>query len=530
MVRSRGTQHKIRYEVESVRQKCLENRLRHLVRHDYGVCEAETCSVVRACLDYLRATRPDDRGPLDVRLDVPEGRAVRWKVSPERAVCRRVVLSALSADDTDVRLEQGPRAMQTARAVRLVEQTDRAQCTMPLSLLVSLVHLTSRTLTSRLATLWQQGLYLPVVGIPESSAGTRSRVAEVFRGHLEGLRVDEVRRNLVLSPARHGDLFRSATTLVQGYVAGEDEVAVGHRLGLGPVEAEGVLEVARRSESSSSCRQRLDAVLASESVSLLVSGGLSGPSTSLAQLRSAFEAHLMRHHRFSPSRAELLSAAVDDVCLQWTATDRAPGEIVYWAVGQDEPAGKALEDCELVAARLPFYVPDEDRVPCGTVGDLKVRKAVRLATYARGHGGLLSLADLAFLLGMGANSVQEAIARTGVFVPTRGTMADIGPGVSHKKRIVRLYVEGYTEPQIVRRTHHTYESVGSYIDDFRRVMVLVDRGLPPSHIRKVLRMSLRLVNEYIALYRELDVPDYQWKLNLMRRAARHQEKKRRGVP
>ena len=62
MGRSRGTQHKIRYEVESVRQKCLENRLRHLVRHDYGVCEAETFSVVRACLAHRTPRMHTPRG------------------------------------------------------------------------------------------------------------------------------------------------------------------------------------------------------------------------------------------------------------------------------------------------------------------------------------------------------------------------------------------------------------------------------------------------------------------------------------
>ena len=111
-------------------------------------------------------------------------------------------------------------------------------------------------------------------------------------------------------------------------------------------------------------------------------------------------------------------------------------------------------------------------------------------------------------------------------MPTRGTVLDIGRGVSHKVAIVRLYVQGYTEPQIVARTHHTYDSVARYLRDFRRVMLLVDQGLPELHIRKVLRMSLLLVREYVALYRQLDVPEHAFKLNLMRRAAQCEEKKR----
>jgi hypothetical protein len=157
-----------------------------------------------------------------------------------------------------------------------------------------------------------------------------------------------------------------------------------------------------------------------------------------------------------------------------------------------------------------------------------VRKAVRFAAEARQQRGLVCLPDLAFLLGMDVRSLQRAIARSGVVVMTRGTIMDIGRGVTHRAQIVRLYVEGYTEPQIVRRTHHSYEAVASYIQEFCRVMLLVDRGLPPSHIRKLLGKSLKLVNEYIALYRQLDVAEHQWKLNLMRRAAVEQEKKRRS--
>jgi len=238
-----------------------------------------------------------------------------------------------------------------------------------------------------------------------------------------------------------------------------------------------------------------------------------------------FEAYLIRRHRFSAARAELLVDAVEQTARQRDGVSRAPTDIVFWAIALGEPAGKARKDCELVATILPFYRAGEDPVPRGTVANLKVCKAVRLATHAYQQGGLLSLSDLAFLLGMGVDSLQKAMARSRMFLPSRGTIMDIGRGVTHRIEIIRLYIQGYTEPQIVKRTHHAYESVASYVRNFTRVMLLVDRGLPPNHIRKILRMSLRLVNEYIALYRELDMPEHQWKLNLMRRAGGHREKK-----
>lgn len=524
MGRSRGRQHKRRYEVMSVQQKCFENQLRYLVRRQFGVCEAEAVSVVRGCLEFLRAVRPEDREPLDLVLQVPVGRGLQWKVAPEQAMGGAVVLSPVQADDGMVCLELGPRGMQTARAVRLIEQADRAGGTMPLSLLVSLVHQTCRTLTSRLAPLWARGLWLPLMGVTRSVSGSLSRLALVLQAHLEGRGTDVIRRELLLSPAGYGERLRTATVVVRGYANGVEPAIMASTQGLSPVEVDSTLTVMRSAESSGKADQgRLTAMLETDLEPVVVRSG------SRPALRSMFEAHLIRRHVFSPARAELLADAVEEAARHRSSAKRGPGDVVFWAVGHDEPAGKPLDECRLVATTLPFYVADEDHVSRGTVGDLKIHKAIRLATYARRQGGLLSSADLGFLLGMAASSLQKAIARSKVFVPTRGNIADIGPGISHKVQIVTLYVEGHTEPQIVSRTHHSYESVSSYINDFSRVMVLVDQKLAAQHVRKVLRMSAKLVNEYTELYRKLDVPDNQWKLNLMRRSVHNKQKKLQSV-
>ena len=525
MGRRRGWQDKRRYEVLSARHKGLDSQLRHLVRHRFGVCEAESVSVVDACADFLRASQLGDRGPLDVCLDVPQGRGLRLKVSPNRASGRPVVLSPVAEDDGLLLLELGTRAMQSARAVRMVEQADRAGCTLPLSLLTSLVHLTTRTLAARLVPLWEERLCLPVVGIPASGSGPLTRLALVLRGHLQGTGIDGLRGRLLLSPAAHGRLLRTAVQLCRGYVAGRDIPELVAAYACSPAEVDSTIEVLRCASRSGSAGQRLDALLEADVEPFVLSepSGSRSPET----LRSQLQAHLVRRHLFSPAKAELLVVAVQETARQHQGEDRTGGDIVFLAVSEDEPAGKALSDCELVATTLSFSCPDLDVVPRGTVTDLKVRKAVRLAVDARRQGGLLSLADLAFLLGMGVTSLQKAIARAGAFVPTRGTILDIGRGVSHKVAIVELYVQGYTEPQIVARTHHTYDSVARYLRDFRRVMLLVDQGLPELHIRKVLRMSLLLVREYVALYRQLDVAEHAFKLNLMRRAAQCEEKKRR---
>jgi hypothetical protein len=285
------------------------------------------------------------------------------------------------------------------------------------------------------------------------------------------------------------------------------------------VEVESALEVMRIEERSLRGRERLEALLGAEVEPIVVGAAASSP-------RSTFEAYLIRRHAFSVARAELLAAAVEQVAKEQEGLERSAGDIVFWGIARHEGAGKALSECELQATTLTFYCPGEDDMPRGTMGDLKVRKATRFATSAYSQGGLLCLPDLAFLLGMSVSSVQRALARSKVVLPTRGNISDIGRGVTHRAEIVTLYVQGYTEPQIVARTHHTYESVGAYLSDFSRVILLVEEGLPALHIRKVTRMGLTLVNAYINLYRQLDVPENQWKLNLIRRAAAAEEKKR----
>ncbi|MFQ5409281.1 MAG: DUF1670 domain-containing protein, partial [Anaerolineales bacterium] len=359
---------------------------------------------------------------------------------------------------------------------------------------------------------------------------TPSRVTisgRAISDHLAQRSVQQVRGELFLSAVAYGQLLETASFVAQGYLDGRTTEELSTSFDLSPTVVESLISVVQQASANQPHQRRLQELLDS---SVLASASTSAPQLGMGHplaSRSAFCAYLMRRHLFSASRAELFCAALDEATDQQSGYQRASGDIAFFAIAQDEPAGKARVDCELVTTILPFYLPNEDTVPRGTVGELKIRKAVRLAASARNQGGLLCLPDLAFLLGMGISALQRAIAKSNVFIPTRGNIMDIGRGVTHRVLIVKLYVEGHTESQIVRRTHHTYDSVASYLSDFSRVMLLVDQGLSATHIRKILQRSLSLINHYITLYNQLDVPQNQWKLNLMRQAAKKQKKKQR---
>ena len=51
-----------------------------------------------------------------------------------------------------------------------------------------------------------------------------------------------------------------------------------------------------------------------------------------------------------------------------------------------------------------------------------------------------------------SKQVREYMERTKEVVPTRGTVHDLGRAITHKRIIIRLYLEGYLTPEIAKRT------------------------------------------------------------------------------
>ena len=56
---------------------------------------------------------------------------------------------------------------------------------------------------------------------------------------------------------------------------------------------------------------------------------------------------------------------------------------------------------------------------------------------------------------------------------------------------------------------HGVGSMARYLRHFALVMVLEERGLTPGQMRSVIGISENLIEQYRALYTELNVPEYQ---------------------
>jgi hypothetical protein len=189
---------------------------------------------------------------------------------------------------------------------------------------------------------------------------------------------------------------------------------------------------------------------------------------------------------------------------------RGDSQVIYHAVSAEEPPGKSIDQLRLVPVSLTISHPDDAAIlkEQGVTG-LRKHKLLRFANEAYDQGGLLIQEDLALLLTTSIRTIQrdmQEMRQQGIVVPTRGEIQDIGPTVSHKTKIVELYLKGYEYTEIERITRHTGEAIKRYISGFSKVVLLSDQGYSVIQIRELTGSSEKVITEYLALretYREI---------------------------
>jgi biotin operon repressor len=170
---------------------------------------------------------------------------------------------------------------------------------------------------------------------------------------------------------------------------------------------------------------------------------------------------------------------------------------------------------------LDYVLPEDWSLVCrASPQRLKWARLRRLTTQAYSQGVALSLPDLAHLLGLSVDAVEATIKKhQDVVLPTRGRVADMGSTLTHAEKVISLYMDGYTETEIKRRTGHSYDSIERYLWDFARVVYLAEREMPLPAIRQALGMSRRVVTRYLELHRRFSHPDYAFRMARVRRMA-----------
>lgn len=189
-----------------------------------------------------------------------------------------------------------------------------------------------------------------------------------------------------------------------------------------------------------------------------------------------------------------------------------PGQLLWMAVPHDgsKHARKPMQDTPQVPVVLTL-VADEDLAALAdseTYPAIRRQRHARLLDQAYEQGGALAQTDLSVLTLTSETMVGSDIARVqeeeGRLLPNRGVVHDIGPTLSHKVAVIRLFEAGYLEPEIAKRLSpvHSLRSVERYVQMYQNVLKLVKRDFSPAEIASILDTSRRLVDAYLDIVEE----------------------------
>ncbi len=213
----------------------------------------------------------------------------------------------------------------------------------------------------------------------------------------------------------------------------------------------------------------------------------------------------------SPWEARELVQIIEEVYFQDPALKQLqPGQMKYSCVRISEPPGKPIKDCQMVTVTLTL-LHDED-----TTGlpfkdkdasiETRWRRLLRICDEAMEQGGLLSQEDLSKLLMCDVRTIRRDIAELktqGITVPTRGTVKDIGPGVTHKEIAIRLWLEGKEPTEVAKAIHHSLKATENYLEKFKRVAYLrKEKGFSEFEISRTVGISTAATKTFLAIYNE----------------------------
>ena len=183
---------------------------------------------------------------------------------------------------------------------------------------------------------------------------------------------------------------------------------------------------------------------------------------------------------------------------------REDKQIIYQAVGKDEPPGKQLDKIKIVSVKITITHPEDASIlETKDVGGLRQHKLVRFTNEAYDQGGLLVQEDFALLVNSSVRTIQrdmKELRDRGIDIPTRGSIQDIGPTISHKTKIVELWLKGFEYTEIELRTNHSGHAIKRYLVDFSRIVMLQDKGYTSNQIRELTNNSEKVVKEHLDLF------------------------------
>lgn len=189
-----------------------------------------------------------------------------------------------------------------------------------------------------------------------------------------------------------------------------------------------------------------------------------------------------------------------------------PGQMLWLAVPDDgcKHTKKRMRDTPQVPLILDLITDAElAALEAGeTYQTVRRQRQARLLKQARAQGGVLAQSDLAAITLRHRKQVGRDIAAVqrdnGHILPYRGSVQDVGATTTHKVAVIRLLQAGYLEPEICKRLEipHDLTAVENYVQTYKNILKLLERGFAPPEVAGILSISQRLVDSYIPIVQE----------------------------
>ena len=140
--------------------------------------------------------------------------------------------------------------------------------------------------------------------------------------------------------------------------------------------------------------------------------------------------------------------------------------------------------------------------------NLRPNIVARILKEAYSQGGVLSFNDVAIICGTSNVTIKEAVRKyyeqhPDEVLPHIGTIFDCGATLTHKRKIIKLYLSGLLTKEISQRTNHHPFNVDNYIRSFEQIRGLYEDGKNINQIAFFTKFSQSLIKEYIQIIKEL---------------------------
>jgi len=214
-------------------------------------------------------------------------------------------------------------------------------------------------------------------------------------------------------------------------------------------------------------------------------------------------------------------AIVDDLLatLERCSPERVPPKTIVWLAVCLERRGQrtGLAPGDWLPVQLTVVTEKEVKLltdpQLGNARARQARPAFHRARFGRWcheayqQGGVLSHLDLSLLSGLSEGSIGTRLrayqAETGEIVPTRGTVHDIGPAVTHQAEVVRRWLRHDSPAQIARALNHSQDAVDRYLADYHKGRTLA-QTFPPAELPILAGLTPSVVQHYLELLRQYE--------------------------